>query len=80
MSWDTKASYPMTALRTIQVKATDWQRARWEAEGKRLGVSRGAFLAWLNLSEHACALPTPGTSQAQALGVACRKVPLICFT
>ncbi|MEO6192400.1 MAG: hypothetical protein ABIS20_05280 [Thermoanaerobaculia bacterium] len=46
MSWDTKQSYPMTALRTVTVKATDWQRARWEAEGKRLGVSRGAFMAW----------------------------------
>ena len=46
MSWDTKAGYPASALRTVQVKATDWQRARWEAEGKRLGVSRGAFVAW----------------------------------
>jgi len=46
MSWNTKAGYPASALRTVQVKATDWQRARWEAEGKRLGVSRGAFVAW----------------------------------
>ncbi|MEO6191957.1 MAG: hypothetical protein ABIS20_03025 [Thermoanaerobaculia bacterium] len=46
MSWDTKDGYPMTALRTVTVKATDWQRACWEAEGKRLGVSRGAFMAW----------------------------------
>jgi hypothetical protein len=46
MSWDTKASYPTTALRTITVKATPWQKARWEAAGKRMGLSRGAFLAW----------------------------------
>jgi hypothetical protein len=46
MGWDSKPGYPTTALRTVTVKATDWQRAKWEAAGKRLGVSRGAFLAW----------------------------------
>jgi hypothetical protein len=46
MGWDSKPSYPTSALRTVTLKATDRQKARWEAAGKRMGMSRGAFLAW----------------------------------
>jgi hypothetical protein len=46
MGWDSKPSYPTTASRTVTLKATDWQRSRWDAAAKRQGISRGAFLAW----------------------------------
>jgi hypothetical protein len=46
MGWDSKPSYPTTALRTVTIKATDWQKARWGAAARQQGISRGAFVAW----------------------------------
>jgi hypothetical protein len=40
-------SYPPDASRTVPVKATDGQKAKWEYEAKRHSMaSAGAFLAW----------------------------------
>jgi hypothetical protein len=47
MGWDSKRSYPSGASKTVTVKATDWQKARWTAAAKRSGKGTpGAFLAW----------------------------------
>jgi hypothetical protein len=47
MSWDTKASYSPLAGRKVPVRATDAQKAAWEAAAKKHGMaSAGAFLAW----------------------------------
>jgi hypothetical protein len=47
MGWDSKLSYPLDALRTVTVKATDGQKAKWQYEAKRHGMaSAGAFLAF----------------------------------
>jgi hypothetical protein len=46
VGWDSKPSYPVTARRTVTVKATPAQQAAWGLAAKRQGMSRGAFLAW----------------------------------
>ena len=47
MGWDTKASYSPLAGRKVPVRATDAQKAAWEAAAKKHGMaSAGAFLAW----------------------------------
>jgi hypothetical protein len=46
MGWDSKPSYPVSAVHTVTLKATMWQRSSWDVLAKRMGVSRGAFLAW----------------------------------
>jgi hypothetical protein len=46
MGWDSKPTYPTSAVHTVTLKATAWQRSAWETAAKRQGLSRGAFLAW----------------------------------
>ena len=47
MGWDTKASYSPLAGRKIPVRATDAQKAAWEAAARKHRMaSAGAFLAW----------------------------------
>ena len=58
MSWDSKPSYPPSALYTVTLKATEGQRCRWEAVAKDRQMARGAFIAfaadfYCNLAEAA---------------------------
>jgi hypothetical protein len=47
MGWDSKLSYPPDATRNVSVKATPYQKSRWEDAASRHGkASAGAFLAW----------------------------------
>jgi hypothetical protein len=47
MGWGTKASYSPLAGRKVPVRATDSQKAAWEAAAKKHRMaSAGAFLAW----------------------------------
>ncbi|HEX4965997.1 MAG TPA: hypothetical protein VF173_34625 [Thermoanaerobaculia bacterium] len=47
MGWDSKLSYPPDANRTVTLKATGRQKARWEQAAKLRGLATaGAFLAW----------------------------------
>ncbi|HEV2856604.1 MAG TPA: hypothetical protein VHC97_27705 [Thermoanaerobaculia bacterium] len=47
MGWDTKRSYPVDACKTVTVRATAGQKARWKAAAQRKGMGTpGAFLAW----------------------------------
>lgn len=45
--WNPKPSYPSGAFRKVHVRATDSQKAAWEAAAKKHRMaSAGAFLAW----------------------------------
>jgi hypothetical protein len=44
--WDSKPSYPPSAIHTVSLKATAGQRDRWETAAQRRGMARGAFIAW----------------------------------
>lgn len=48
MSWATpKRIYPLGAVLTVSVKATDFQKNRWKDAAEKHGKgSAGAFLAW----------------------------------
>ncbi|HEV2855632.1 MAG TPA: hypothetical protein VHC97_22785 [Thermoanaerobaculia bacterium] len=47
MGWDTKRSYPVDASRTVTVRATVGQKARWTAAARRMGKqSAGSFVSW----------------------------------
>jgi hypothetical protein len=45
MSWDSKPSYPPFAIRTMTLKATDFQVGRWDRTAKAKQMARGAFIA-----------------------------------
>jgi hypothetical protein len=47
MSWDSKRSYPLDARCNVSVKATTYQKGRWEQAAKLRGMATaGAFLAY----------------------------------
>ena len=47
MGWDSRYYYPVDASKTVTVRATPGQKARWKAAAKRYGKGTpGAFLAW----------------------------------
>jgi hypothetical protein len=47
MSWDSKRSYPVDARCNVSVKATTYQKGRWEQAAKLRGMATaGAFLAY----------------------------------
>jgi hypothetical protein len=45
MSWDSKPSYPSSALSTVTIKATTSQCYRWGKAAKLRKMARGAFIA-----------------------------------
>ena len=47
MGWDSKVSYPQNADCRVSVKATTYQKGRWETAARLHGLATaGAFLAW----------------------------------
>ena len=47
MGWDSKRSYPVDVSKTVTVRATASQKARWKAAAQRRGMGTpGAFVAW----------------------------------
>jgi hypothetical protein len=47
MGWDSKLSYPPDARCNVSVKATTYQKGRWEKAARLHGLATpGAFLAW----------------------------------
>jgi hypothetical protein len=47
MGWDSKPHYPPGALKTVTVKATEYQKSAWTAAAKRMGMGGpGPFVAW----------------------------------
>ena len=46
MSWDSRPSYPASALHAVTLKATESQRGRWTLAAKQRKMARGAFIAY----------------------------------